>query len=368
MSGPRRRGARRALAVLLALVLVAAAGEVVARVHVARSMDPELLRVYTHLTDVKGRYRSHPRLPYVPTPGYPSHESHGFRGREVEVPKPSGRLRVACLGASTTYGHDLPWTDAWPARLEELLRAEGLDVDVVNAGVPGWVSRETLIGLRERVLPVQPDLVVVYQGRNELFPQSYRGYRPDYLHYRDPRWDFAATNRLHKQVFAVSRLALLLCTWRGQRFGWEQRLENPVYGCNLKENVPTPEEIVRFLADPARTEGYRANVRELVEVARGAGVGVLLCTMAFRSELFATGNLPEDPSTYPSLAAQVEENNAVVRAAAAELGVAVAETARMALEREWFRDDCHMTPAGHRRRAELVLEAIRTAGLLPLGR
>ncbi len=346
-------------------ILVLVLGEVAARVLVATRMDPEKVRILLEDTDVKGRYRAHPRLPYVPDPGFPSHNALGFRGAEIERDKAPGRLRVACLGASTTYGHQLAWREAWPAELERLLVERGYDVEVVNAGVPGWVSLETLVGLEERVLPLAPDLVVVYQGRNELFPQSYRNYEPDYSHYRDPAWNFSSTNTLHKAVFRVSHLALLLCTHRGQRFGWEERLENPVYGCVVKSNAPEVEEIGPFLEDPSRTGAYRHNVEELVRISRAAGARVLLTTFAFRVDDFATGNLPEDPRSYPALDAQVRENNDVVRAIGEERGVSVAETAALAEEPALFRDDCHVTPEGHTRRARIVLERILADGLLP---
>lgn len=360
----RRLAGKLALA-LGSLCVLLVAGEGAARYLVARHMDPEDLRIFTEHTDVKGRYRSHPRLPYVPTPGYPSHDSRGFRGEEVELAKPPGRLRIACLGASTTYGHDMPWREAWPAQLEALLSERGIDAEVVNAGVPGWVSLETRIGFEERVAPLAPDVVVVYQGRNELFPQSFRDYRADYSHYRDPDWDFVGTNRRHKDVFRFSRLALLLCTYRGQRFGWEKRLENPVYGCNVKANVPTVDEVIENLDDPQRTEGYRTQVESLVESARAAGARVVLCTMAFRVERFATGNIPEDPREYPALEAQVDENNEVVRDVGQRLGVPVAETEALSSRADLFRDDCHMTPAGHRRRAEVILETLVREGLVP---
>ena len=340
------------------------AGEVVARVLVARNIDPDELRILTQNTNVKGRYRSHASLPYVPLPGYRSHDSQGFRNPELAPDRPQGTLRIACLGASTTYGHQLDAAQAWPAQLARLLREDGIDVEVINGGVPGWVSLETLVSFEERALPRRPDLVIVYQGRNELFPQAYNGYRDDYSHFRDPDWDFAGTNRFHKAVFRLSHLALLVCTYKGHRLKWESRLENPIYGCNLKSNIPTPAEAIRNLDDPARTEAYRSNVTRLVQSARAAGVDVLLCTMAFRAEKFATGMLPEDSSMHPALARQVAENNAVVREVGERLGVPVAETAVMDESEEWFRDDCHMTPEGHARRAEIVRDRLSEAGLL----
>ena len=61
---------------------------------------------------------------------------HGFRGRDVEVPKPAGVLRMVCIGGSTTFD-GLTDDHTYPALLEAKLRAM-LDTDrieVVNAGI-----------------------------------------------------------------------------------------------------------------------------------------------------------------------------------------------------------------------------------------
>lgn len=357
----RNLGKKLALS-FASLLVVLLLGELAARYLVAKHMDPEDLRIRTTDTDVKGRFRSHPTLPYVPTPGYPSHDARGFRGEGFDDVAPEGRLRIACVGGSTTYGHDLPWREAWPAQLEALLREEGLDVEVINAGVPGWVSRESAMSLEERVLPLEPDVVVIYQGRNELFPQSWDAYRDDYLHFRDPDWVFDRTNSGYKALFRISHLALLLCTHDEDRFGWEGRLENPVYGCNLKPNVPTPEGVVANLEDATRTEAYRRNVERMVSAAREAGAEVVLCTFAFRPEKLATGMIPEDEIVRPSLAVQLARNNDAVRDVAEALGVVLAETGVLAEQPELFRDDCHVTADGHRARARIIADAMRAAG------
>src|SRR5690606_5902302 len=53
------------------------------------------------------RFRPHHYLGYTLQPGYrrgkTSHNSLGYRGPEVAIPKPSGVFRIAILGGSTTY-------------------------------------------------------------------------------------------------------------------------------------------------------------------------------------------------------------------------------------------------------------------------
>jgi hypothetical protein len=51
--------------------------------------------------------------------------------------------------------------DAYPAILEQLLRARGLDATLLNAGVPGYSLDQTYRAVLERWLPLAPDLVIV---------------------------------------------------------------------------------------------------------------------------------------------------------------------------------------------------------------
>ncbi len=50
------------------------------------------------------------------------------------------KAQVVALGDSETRGYLLPITDAWPAKLEGLLRQRGINVSVANQGVNGDTS------------------------------------------------------------------------------------------------------------------------------------------------------------------------------------------------------------------------------------
>ena len=78
---------------------------------------------------------------------------------------PSGRVIVA-LGDSLTAGYQVAKHEAWPALLEERLRAEGFPYRVVNAGVSG----DTTAGGLRRVdwlLRAHPEIVIVALGAND---------------------------------------------------------------------------------------------------------------------------------------------------------------------------------------------------------
>jgi acyl-CoA thioesterase-1 len=83
-------------------------------------------------------------------------------------------VRLAILGDSLAAGFGLPVEDGFTAQLERRLRAQGLDVTVLNAGVSG----DTSAGGRARLdwtLADKPDFVVVELGSNDTL----RGLDPE---------------------------------------------------------------------------------------------------------------------------------------------------------------------------------------------
>lgn len=97
--------------------------------------------------------------------------SLGFRGEEIAVPKPPGTVRVAFLGASTTWcaevsGNDRTWPYLVTAQLNRAF--PGTHFDYVNAGVPGYTMESILTNYVHRVAPLQPDIVVFYEAANNL--------------------------------------------------------------------------------------------------------------------------------------------------------------------------------------------------------
>lgn len=101
----------------------------------------------------------------------------GFRGPELDQPKPAHRVRLAFLGSSTTYCAEVS-SDAlsWPQLVTESFKAAhpDLEFDYLNASSPGFVLERSLANLEHRVKPHQPDVVVIYEGVNDL-TQDTRG-------------------------------------------------------------------------------------------------------------------------------------------------------------------------------------------------
>lgn len=94
---------------------------------------------------------------------------YGFRNVEdVREPKPAGALRVIAYGGSTTFCYNLNTEQAWPARLERLLRASrNKDDQVLNAGAIMWSVGQEFARAKRDIPKLKPDVVILYSGVNE---------------------------------------------------------------------------------------------------------------------------------------------------------------------------------------------------------
>jgi acyl-CoA thioesterase-1 len=74
---------------------------------------------------------------------------------------------VVALGASNTAGKGVSPGEAYPAQLEAMLRARGLDVNVVNAGISGDTTGGMMARL-DSAVPKGTRVVILQPGGNDL--------------------------------------------------------------------------------------------------------------------------------------------------------------------------------------------------------
>lgn len=84
----------------------------------------------------------------------------------VALPVHGAPLKLLMLGDSLTAGYGLYKGESIPAQLQRTLRAEGLDVTIINAGVSGDTSAGGLARLAWS-LAEKPDAVIVELGAND---------------------------------------------------------------------------------------------------------------------------------------------------------------------------------------------------------
>jgi acyl-CoA thioesterase-1 len=120
-------------------------------------------------------------------------------GAVAQTPPPAAAkpIKMVVLGDSLSAGLGLAAADAFPQKLQKALKAKGIAVDMINAGVSG----DTSSGGRDRLdwsIPQGTDAVIVELGAN------------DALRGTDPKVTRAALTDILTQLKA-RKIAVLLC-------------------------------------------------------------------------------------------------------------------------------------------------------------
>ncbi|HEY4475029.1 MAG TPA: GDSL-type esterase/lipase family protein [Candidatus Paceibacterota bacterium] len=98
--------------------------------------------------------------------------SLGFRGAEFDPYNKKRKLRIFCSGGSTTAGTSTDDDKTWPYFLESCLKERGYDIEVINAGVVRWTSRQESLRFQNEISNYQPDITLLTQGLNDEFEFS----------------------------------------------------------------------------------------------------------------------------------------------------------------------------------------------------
>lgn len=95
--------------------------------------------------------------------------SQGFLGEELSPVKKSNEIRIAIIGSSAVWAGKNKFSIA--KRLEEYLQEyySGKAIKVINYGRQAYISAQELILLQRYILPLNFDLVIVYNGFNDLW-------------------------------------------------------------------------------------------------------------------------------------------------------------------------------------------------------
>jgi len=252
-----------------------------------------------------------PYVSYVPAPNYPDHNRLGYRGAEIDIPKPEGVFRIVALGGSTTYSTSTTWQESYPTQLESILREQYgyANVEVVNAGVPGYTSWDVLANFVFRVVELQPDLVLIYDGINDIQPRAvdaecYRGLNP--LRGLSPTRGLWQRPEIPVQS-ALYRLLAISLGWMPDPSTLEGGFGDYPLRCNadfindarIKDNAPVY---------------FERNLRDLIVLAQANDMQVMFSTWTY--------NANGDPGAMPpAWRDAIVEHNDILRNLADEYGL-----------------------------------------------
>lgn len=265
---------------------------------------------------------------------------HGMRGPEIADEKEKGTVRILCLGGSTTFSTGCARDETtYPAQLQTALerriaggklRAER--VEVLNAGVPGYRSAESILQF-ERYRHLDADIVIVYHGINDIT------WGNDTDFYRDPLNHPRPEERLQRARRRASS-SLIVAAWH--------RLMNPrrekLDGAGSR-NYPT-----------ART-AFEGNLETLADNIRASGAVPVFATFEtrLRDGLDAKTRkvIEEDPSfsisfeRFDEMLEALRSYNDSVRRVAGRQDVACIDlTGKVPADAANWSDFCHVTDEG----------------------
>jgi len=117
--------------------------------------------------------------------------SDGFRYDEIQKKKPKDTYRIFVMGGSTVFDEWHGYDQSLVKQVENLLRKKypKRKIEVINAGYNRYTSEHSLILYETKVSDYQPDLVIIWQGFNDMYMsctpdyQSNGPYKSDYSHF-----------------------------------------------------------------------------------------------------------------------------------------------------------------------------------------
>ena len=322
--------------------------------------DPFETERLTH-TFIRRAHEPHMDRRFTPEPGLPGMEgvsrwttnNLGFRGDKLVSPKPPTEFRVFLIGGSTAECAIVDDDDSLDAVIQRAVQERtpgATQVRVYNAGFSGDRSDDHVAILTQRIVHLEPDMIVVLAGINDLLA-AIRGH--DYLHLAVPArppWMLLAAQsqlgrlgyyamKLNRPAVATPRDAPLMTTYAA--------------GVALQKAASAADGPPVFDARP-----YANNLRTLAGVAYGQGAALIFITQqtTWASQVDPKARdwhwlLRVDDVRYSEddMHAALERMNAVMREVADSMDVPLYDLARrMPKSTDFFYDDVHFNTNGAR--------------------
>lgn len=342
-----RRFGKPALA-LASIVLVLGLVECVARAWVLVRHDGnwDLYNVWNSI------YEAHPHSVLRPRPNGSFRifggryllrtDSNGFRSPEPLPVKPRDGFRIVLLGGSTTFNSGAPSNDETVAlQTLRILREvrPGRTIEVVNAGVAGYTTMESLTTLVSRVLPLEPDLVVVYHGINDAVYRIRGPYRDDYWREPEPK------HTIYDSWLYRTSLFYRFVHYKRMVHRHAPRPSSERLRANLRDHPPV---------------GFERNLRSMIAIAGAHDFELVLCSFAYCPD-----EVPADGDDWKIVLEGVDQQNAVVERLAASSGTPLLDLAsRFPRDRDLFTDPVHRNAEGLTVHARLLADFILEGGFL----
>jgi hypothetical protein len=175
--------------------------------------------------------------------------SLGYREKEFDNEKPEGIYRIVVIGDSFAFGQGLPVEERFSNIIEQRLNQHGQQYEVLNISRAGQGTADELVVLKEVVLPLDPDFIIIQWLPND-FRDGLRVWRTSEL----PR--LISNPDLHKKLQRNSALYFLLNNqwlnlrplFGGEIFNTAEEMMLPFLNPGSEEEQLTTQPMVELLA------------------------------------------------------------------------------------------------------------------------
>ncbi len=331
---------------------------------------------------IKKIYKWHPFVGFTFNPNSEFEGSHPFqkhkstifidrngflaKDNDLRIEKESNEVRIAMIGGSTTANTNLSYDQNWPGYLGNLIQSEfpDLKIRVINAGVPGFDTAQSVVNLALRVMPYDPDIVVIYHAYNDL--KAIRldlEFEPDYSHIHETPYGFAKPPNCLASIFEISMLYTRVRN-SFREYKMQKRTDSKTAGA--------PNRLAKIPAEAERT--FEEHVRIMIATAKSGGASVVLSSFATlhdpdmnwestkdtinRLSEFQRINIPfllhfTPGLTLPGIFDGIKRFNHVLRKIAVQEGVCWVYNANLVPhEDQYFVDRVHFSATGAKSMAE----------------
>ena len=290
----------------------------------------------------------------------------GYRGPNISVEKPPGVTRIVVLGASSVFDQNVSDTlednlRSWPHRVQAILQSSGFGtVEVINAGVPGHNSANSLGRLYTQLWHYEPDYVLIYHGWNDI-----KYWRRLAVTAEQPLIRQISTLDTGDNPFMNYRGALdrflgrsqFYIRLRSQYFRWRYRPD--FEGAQPNGQAPAGE------FGELGPRQFRLNIALLIEASRAIGANPVLLTQA---TLVTADSPPADRErigyhyqalSHDALVRAFDRTYRTIRELADETGTPVIDVATsLNGHSDWFADHVHTSETGSAALARVVAEGL----------
>jgi len=296
--------------------------------------------------------RSHPYLPYVWKENHESHKdniamrtnNYGIVGNKNFAFGPQEhKLRIMCLGGSTTYNPGTTFDSDWPHLLGKKISQEypEVDVEVFNLAGMGYTLADSMARFITLGQRYYPDIIIIFHTVNDVAPGRSPNFRTDYSHFKMPYREDCVPFVNYLKPFPSWKLYSLLRYTLIKWFGKEHI--DDFYGNWSAEVWDRPLQ---------NKQVFRENLETIITLGRARGTRIVLTKW----------NYSRDPSfrTSAIYLKGIEELQAVTESVAREYQtyyIRVDDV--MPDDPKYYLDFCHYTDLGLEKMASVFYENLR---------